>query len=140
MTSPFTKVLMIGATTGIGRGMSERLIQEGSYVIATGRTLSLLQEFVQTHGSDKSSYAQFDMANLDSIPAFCENIVKQHPDIDCVWLNAGVQSPQNPVTLGPKFDMKKLEAEVTINYTAQVAITQQLLPHLKAQSKSTLLL
>ena len=140
MPSPFKKVLMIGATTGIGRGMSERLVKEGSFVIATGRTRSQLQDFFKANGSDKSDYEVLDLAEIDKIPAFAEKVLKQHPDIDCVWLNAGVQTPQNPASVGANMDMNKVQAEVTVNYTSQIAVAQAVLPHLQAQSRSTLVL
>lgn len=38
------KVIIIGATSGIGRGLAERFIQEGNMVGITGRRENKLQE------------------------------------------------------------------------------------------------
>ena len=36
MPFQYKKVLVLGATSGIGRAMASRLVQEGSYVIVVG--------------------------------------------------------------------------------------------------------
>ena len=129
MSSPFKKVLLIGASTGIGRGMAEKFVQEGSFVIATSRTEDSLKQLVNELGPDHSTYATVDIADLESLPAFVDNAFKEHPDIDCVWINAGIQVPCN--LLAGTMDVKKVEAETAINYTGQVALSQAVLPYLK---------
>lgn len=76
------------------------------------------------------------MGDLDALPAFCERIVKEHPDLDCVFLNAGMQRPFD--FADPKsVDLKLLDNEFTVNYLAYVHITTLLLPHLQAKSKQS---
>jgi NADP-dependent 3-hydroxy acid dehydrogenase YdfG len=70
MSSPFKCVLLIGATAGIGRALADRLIEEGSKVIAVGRRKDRLDEFVSQHGGEVAFAAPFDIANKEKIPQF----------------------------------------------------------------------
>ena len=74
---PFTykKILIVGATSGIGRALAERFVNEGSKVIVSGRRVERLEEFVQKHGSDKASAHPFDITKLDLIPQFVSKYV-----------------------------------------------------------------
>ena len=66
----YNKILVIGATSGIGRGLAERFVKEGSKVIVSGRRQNKLDEFVKQHGEDKASAEAFDITKLDEIPNF----------------------------------------------------------------------
>ena len=70
MPFPYKKILVIGATSGIGEALASRFVKEGSSVIVVGRRKEKLVEFVHQHGNDKSSAVPFDITELDKIPAF----------------------------------------------------------------------
>lgn len=72
MSFPHRHVLMIGATSGIGAAMADRLVVEGSKVTAVGRRKDRLDAFMQKHGNSKAQAAPFDIANLDQIPQFAD--------------------------------------------------------------------
>ncbi|KAL9132799.1 MAG: hypothetical protein Q9175_006027 [Cornicularia normoerica] len=91
MPFQYKKVLVIGATSGIGKALASRLVQEGSSVIVVGRRKENLEAFVHEHGKEKSSAVPFDITELDKIPNFVTNITKTHTDLDCVILNSGIQ-------------------------------------------------
>ncbi len=61
---------MIGATSGIGRGLSERFIKAGIKITAVGRRKERLDEFVSKHGESKAAGVPFDLANTEKIPQF----------------------------------------------------------------------
>ena len=73
MYFPYKTVLVVGATSGIGLALSEKLIANGSYVIAVGRRQENLNSLVQKHGKDKVSSFQFDITNLVGIPDFVKS-------------------------------------------------------------------
>ena len=63
-------------------------------------------------------------------------IIKTHPDLDCVVLNAGVQYVMDfskPHTV----DISKVQHEVTVNYTSIIAMTHAFMPHFLSQGKDT---
>ena len=70
MPFPYKKILVIGATSGIGEALASRFIKEGSSVIVVGRRKEKLVEFVHQHGNDKASAVPFDITEFDKIPAF----------------------------------------------------------------------
>jgi NADP-dependent 3-hydroxy acid dehydrogenase YdfG len=70
MAFPYKHVLMIGATSGIGQAMADRLVLAGSKVTAVGRRKDRLEKFVNRHGSDKADSFAFDIARNDEIPQF----------------------------------------------------------------------
>ena len=70
MPFKYKKVLVIGATSGIGKALASRLVQEGSSVIVVGRRKDALEAFVHEHGNDKASAVPFDVTELDKIPNF----------------------------------------------------------------------
>jgi NADP-dependent 3-hydroxy acid dehydrogenase YdfG len=72
MSIPYKHVLVIGATSGIGRAMADCFIGQGLKVTVVGRRQERLNEFVAKHGSEKASSIAFDIEKLDSIPAFVE--------------------------------------------------------------------
>ena len=75
MPFQYKKILVVGATGGIGKALADRLVLEGSHVIAVGRRQQHLNDFVAQHGKSKVSSVAFDIANLDKIPQFAKRYV-----------------------------------------------------------------
>lgn len=90
MSSPYKSVLTIGATSGIGLGMAEKLVLEGSKVIAVSRRQDRIDDFIHKHRSkaDGLTYYIDDSERLDD---FVRTATSKHLDIDCVFLKAGIQ-------------------------------------------------
>jgi len=121
---------------GIGEALAERFISDGSFVIAVGRRKENLEKLVHKHGHDKVQAVPFDITKLDAISHFVTNIMSTHEDVDCIFLNSGVQRG---------FDFSKPESvsidtineEFTTNYLSQLALTKAFLPYLlKKDSES----
>lgn len=74
MPFPYKKVLVVGATSGIGEDLASRILKESpeTSVIAVGRRKDKLDEFVEKHGKDRTDGVQFDITNLKDIPSFAE--------------------------------------------------------------------
>ena len=70
MPFQYKKILVIGATSGIGKALAARFVKEGSKVVVSGRRQERLDEFVREHGSDKASSEPLDITKLNQIPAF----------------------------------------------------------------------
>ena len=70
MAFPYKHVLMVGATSGIGKGLSERFVKAGVKVTAVGRRQDRLDDFVSKHGEAKARGVAFDLANTAKIPQF----------------------------------------------------------------------
>jgi NADP-dependent 3-hydroxy acid dehydrogenase YdfG len=70
MSFPYKHVLLIGATSGIGRGLADRLLEAGVKVTIVGRRQDRLDEFVEQHGSTNADGFKFDITSLGEIPEF----------------------------------------------------------------------
>ncbi|WQF81208.1 Putative short-chain dehydrogenase/reductase SDR, NAD(P)-binding domain superfamily [Colletotrichum destructivum] len=139
MSLPYKKVLLVGATSGIGAALADKLVENGTFVIAAGRRKENLDKFVDKHGADKAAAAVVDILRLESIPEFAASTLKAHPEIDCVFLNAGVQRGVN-FTKAETVDLDIIHDELLVNYLSHVHLTKAFLPHLSKQGKQTALL
>ncbi|KAJ5605218.1 hypothetical protein N7510_010372 [Penicillium lagena] len=131
---PFTykKVLVIGATSGIGKALATKLVENGTQVIVSGRRKEELDDFVQKHGDNKVKARVFDITHLDKIPQFASEVITEVPDLDCVFVNSGIQRPfdfSKPETV----DLDILDQELITNYTSAVYLTKAFIPHLQKQ-------
>ena len=134
MSFPYKKVLVVGATSGIGAALASKFIAEGAHCIVVGRRTAELEAFVQVHDSGRADAMTFDISNLSAIPKWAESVTTKHPDLDCVFLNSGVQRSfdfSKPDTV----DLDTLSMELTTNYLAYMYLIKAFLPHLQ-QSKA----
>jgi short-subunit dehydrogenase involved in D-alanine esterification of teichoic acids len=136
MSLKYNKVLVIGATSGIGLAYAERVVQDGKKAIVVGRRKENLDSFVQKHGQDKAEAVEFDITKLDQIPKFAEDITSRHPDLDCVLLNSGIQRGFD-FTKPESVDLSLIEQEFTTNYLSYIHLTTAFLPHLQKQENET---
>ena len=70
MPFDYKRILVIGATSGIGKALADRFVHEGFKVIVVGRRQENLDQFVQEHGQDKAAATRFDISKIDEIPGF----------------------------------------------------------------------
>ena len=139
MVFQYSRVLVIGATSGIGKALADRFIQEGAFVIASGRRKENLENLVHQHGREKVAAVPFDVTNLEGIPSFAQNIISTYPDLDCVFLNSGIQRGFN-WTQPDSIDMDLIGTEILTNYTSFLALTKAFLPFLMAKKTETSLI
>jgi len=131
----YKKVLIIGATSGIGRALADRIVDDGSVVIGVGRRQENLEAFASE--AKKRGHEVFttvlDITKLSDIPAFAKDIHAKHPDLDCVILNSGMQRRVD-WTKPDEIDLDSMETEMKTNYTAHLHLTKAFLPILQAQA------
>ncbi|KAI0133981.1 short chain dehydrogenase [Xylariales sp. AK1849] len=133
MAFPYKNVLIIGATSGLGLALAERMIENGIFVVGVGRRKERLDEFVAKHGSEKAAASQFDITELSGIKGWVESVVKAHPDIDAVVLNSGIQRTID-FTKPNAIDLDLVQTEITTNYTSYISLITHFLPHLQSQA------
>ncbi|KAK9777098.1 putative Oxidoreductase DltE [Seiridium cardinale] len=139
MPSTCKTVLIVGATSGIGAGLADKFISEGSKVIAVGRRQDRLDAFVAKHGSSKAAAVKFDVTDSNGIDAFVKQVVTEHPDLDCVFLNSGIQSSTR-LSRAAEFDLGKFHDEISVNFTSIVNLIIKFLPHLQTKETPTSLI
>lgn len=136
MTYAYNKTLVVGATSGIGWALAEKIVQDGKQVVIVGRRKEKLDEFEQKYGSDKVHSVVFDISKLEEIPKFVQDVTSKHSDLDSVFLNAGIQRGfdfSKPDTV----DLSLLEMEFRTNYLSYMHLTTAFTPFLQKQNKET---
>ena len=99
MQFPYRRVLVIGATSGIGEALAARIVKEGSKVIVVGRREENLKAFVEEHGKDKAAAVPFDISKTDEIPSFAAKCGHPPlPGLDGGLLTACAESRRNTLT------------------------------------------
>ncbi|MCJ1397215.1 hypothetical protein MMC11_000407 [Xylographa trunciseda] len=139
MSFQYKRVLVIGGTSGIGEALASRFVEEGSKVIVVGRRKEKLEEFVHKHGKDKSTAVPFDITELDKIPNFVTNITSSYPDLDCVFMNSGIQRGLD-FSKPESVDMSSIQMEYTTNYLSYLALTKGFLPFLMNKKEESSLI
>lgn len=132
----YNKVLVLGATSGIGWALASKLVENGTSVIVTGRRQEKLDEFVSQHGKDKAEAVQFDITQLDKIPGFVKNLMESHPDIDSIFLNSGIQRGFD-FSKPESIDLSSVSEEMNTNYISYIHLVTAFTPYLQKQSKQT---
>jgi len=139
MPFPYNKVLVVGATSGIGEALARRLVEDGSFVVAVGRRKENLESLVKEYGSDKMQAMPFDITKLDSIPQFATDVAKAHPEVDCIMLNSGIQR-KSDFSDPDSIDIDVLQLEFNTNYISQLALTKAFLPFLQKKGTQSALI
>lgn len=124
--------LITGGAGGIGRAIAEDLLKRGKKVIIAGRTESKLQETAKAIGA--TGYYTLDTSKVDQIPGFVKQLLKDHPDVNCLVNNAGVQRPfeipgSNFTNGDYGFDLAKADQEIDTNIRGPMHLAISLLPH-----------
>lgn len=127
----FKTALVTGGGGGIGKALSQQLIKDGKKVIIAGRTESKLKDSAKEIGA--TAYYVLDTGNVSSISEFVKKITKEHPDLDCLINNAGVQRPLDVNKMDASEFLEKADQEVDINIRGPMHLALTLLPHLKSK-------
>ncbi|THZ81476.1 short-chain dehydrogenase, partial [Aureobasidium pullulans] len=128
--------LVTGGSSGIGRAIAEYFISEGKKVIICGRTESKLQSTCKEIGAD---YYVLDTGDIKAIPGFIKKITQEHPELDCLVNNAGVQRPLNVNDMSAEEFLEKADAEVNINVRGPMHLAVGFLPHFKSKKSAVIM-
>ena len=107
----FKCALITGGAGGIGRALAEYLLSKGKKVIIAGRTESNLQKTSQELGSDDKPvpYYVLDTSDIYSLEEFSQKITREHPELDCLINNAGVQRPLDVNKMNSEYFLAKAD-------------------------------
>jgi short-subunit dehydrogenase involved in D-alanine esterification of teichoic acids len=128
----FKCALITGGAGGIGLSMSKYFVSQGKKVIIAGRTESKLQTASKELGD--APYYILDTSDTSSIEGFVHKLTTEHPELDCLVNNAGVQRPLDVNKMSSEEFLSKADNELFTNIHGPMHLTLNLLPHLKAHT------
>jgi short-subunit dehydrogenase involved in D-alanine esterification of teichoic acids len=70
------------------------------------------------------------------IPKFASEVISENPDLDCIFLNSGIQRPFD-FSKPESVDLDIFDQELITNYTSAVRLTKAFLPHLQSLHSQT---
>ncbi|WVF72584.1 hypothetical protein IAT40_007401 [Kwoniella sp. CBS 6097] len=112
-TLSFKCALITGGAGGLGKAMAIELLKRGKKVLLAGRSEDKL--IATTKEINASGYYVLDTGDTASIPGFIKKLTSEHPEVDCLINNAGVQRPLQLFSDEYSFDLKSADQEIDIN-------------------------
>jgi len=82
------KAIVVGASSGMGRGIAELLAKDGYRVAITGRRNELLTG-IRNQMPDQFITSCFDVTSLDIVPGKLDELVKELGGLDIFFISAG---------------------------------------------------
>ena len=126
------KVLVTGASSGIGAALAEGFARRGAVVGICARREDRLDEVLErVHVHSPASLAwPVDLADLSGIEAFARRADDELGGVEVLVNNAGIPKRRRVTDLHPEV----VDAVMAINYLSPVRLTLALLPGLIARS------
>lgn len=120
--------LITGTSTGLGRLLTERLLERGDRVVATLRQPGVLDELLQRHG-DRLHALTLDMTDTKAIRTVMQEAFERMGRIDVVVSNAGY----GLFGAGEEVSDAQIERQIATNLTGSIQLIRAALPHLREQ-------
>jgi NAD(P)-dependent dehydrogenase (short-subunit alcohol dehydrogenase family) len=124
-----TKVLVTGATDGLGKRVALELSGRGATMLLHGRSRERLEATIEEvrrdTGSEKVGFYLADLSSLGEVRALAEEVLAEQDRLDVLINNAGVIAGER----GESED--GYELTFAVNYLAHFLLTRLLLPLLR---------
>lgn len=94
MAKKIERMVIIGATSGIGREVAERMAERGVHLGVAGRRIELLEELQAKYGAERIAIAQMDVTDSSAADVL-DNLLNEIGAPDVLLYASGV-GKQNP--------------------------------------------
>lgn len=121
------KIVITGATSGIGKSVAEKLADQGAVVLIACRNLqkatevageiNLRPQCIKNNGRATAYY--LDLEDFATIPLFVEKLREDHPSVDVLINNAGFNKEEI-------FPHTKLQTLFQVNYLGHFYLLREM--------------
>lgn len=132
--SQLSKVIVVGASSGIGEAMARQLASEGANVAIVARREAELSRLAAEQPSKLRPYVH-DVANLDEVPALFERIEQELGGVDALVYAAGAM----PKIEEHEYAFDKDRAMVNVNLLGAMAWMNQAAKRFETAQSGTIL-
>ena len=124
-------VIITGASSGIGRSAALKIAAAGGVPILVARSADKLEEIkqeIEATGGTAYTYTA-DLADMDSLDAFVDQVLADHPAVDMLVNNAGRSIRRSVAMAYDRFH--DYERTMQLNYFGAIKLILRLLPHMR---------
>ncbi|MBT4458348.1 MAG: SDR family NAD(P)-dependent oxidoreductase [Anaerolineae bacterium] len=119
--TPKKRAILVGASSGIGAALAQRLADEGYQIALLARRGKMLEkltnEINQKHGETRAVYYIHDVTDHESVPELLKKIIADLGGLDTFIYNAGIS-----FMVGlKKYDFEKDHQTFDVNVTGALA-------------------
>lgn len=129
-------ILITGAGTGMGLAAAKWFSKQGNNVILVARNEERLKAAVSE--LDNTSYIVCDLSQLDQMESLVKKIKNEYPDLNMVFLNAGIAT--NYQLLNNDEAYQTSISEMVTNYHSAVYLTHQFEPILANKKEAAFII
>ncbi len=124
-------VVVTGATRGIGRALTARLVERGHTVIGCGRSQPAIDELTAEFGHPHR-FDAIDVSNWPAVEGWAAAVLSETPPPDLLVNNAGVINRNAPLW---KIPAKEFSEVLDINVDGTVNVIRAYLPAMIARGR-----
>ena len=127
--------VVVGGTSGIGRGVAVRLAKANASVTIVGRdekrAQEVLADLARVGGSGSHTFARVDGSSIASTKDFSKAFLASQPTVDVLVLTHGIATIQGRTETPEGLDQK-----LAVHYFGRIAFIAGLLPGLRASARA----
>jgi NADP-dependent 3-hydroxy acid dehydrogenase YdfG len=123
-----------GTSTGLGRALTEKLLEQGHRVVATVRKLNALDDLKEQYGN-QLEVVKLDVTDTPGIKEVIKNAFENLGKIDVIVNNAGYAL----FCAAEEASDEQIKQEIDTNITGSVQVIRAALPFLRAQGGGRIL-
>ena len=112
------KIIVTGASGGIGNSIIEKLSECGANILASGTRIEKLEELKSKY--NKVKILKFDILQSDKIEGFIENAHEELGGLDCIINNAGITQDN----LAIRMSIDEWKKVIDINLTSTFLLSK----------------
>ncbi|MFD8032775.1 SDR family oxidoreductase [Streptomyces sp. NPDC003737] len=117
-----------GASAGIGRAVTERLLERGDRVAATARRVEVLSDLAERFG-ERLWTASLDVTDTKALNSTVERAFADLGRIDVIFSNAG----RGAFGAAEELSEEAIDEQIALNMSAPIHLLRAALPYLRGQ-------